>query len=383
MRKKIQFLVLAVILALAAFSVWYVFEEAARISDLDQEPEEEFREVKPPEDAEPVAELEQVPKRIPFDPEDLEEKEFVALPENIEPKEPDKKRSLIESVQDYLLTNYIIQDLAEYITAHYHPPGTQKNPGSEGRSRLCFKALNARYGLELTGFRYTEDEPDEVRQKVLDWMMDSEVLKKFYEQYVDDFLEQLLAQAQGQKWKFVNSGGEHETRGLQEEELVEFLKVKSDYMLDVASILQQLVQDKETARLVQEYLDHEQQTVHANYVLNQKQNRLRVLRRELEQEKNREEELHEKIARAEENKQEAAANYREAIQQREKTREDLMEDIKSNARPRGLENHEILYIAEWVQRRFVQGQNEGAVRMLAELFEDFDQRALRKAQEIK
>ncbi|MFP4392565.1 MAG: hypothetical protein ACOC43_00435 [Desulfohalobiaceae bacterium] len=382
-KKKVLLLTLFIVLILGALSGWYLFQQSSRLSRLDSDTQSQESEDNGLQDAEPLPVqresdfVQDLRDKIP-DPH----KALMAQAEQQAREQQEHKKSWWSWIQDYVLTNYFIQDLAEYIVAHYVPPGSKDNSGEQGKSRLSFKSLNARYGLELTGFRY-QDDPQEARQKILERLMDREVLERIYAKYADDFLEQFLQEAKQRKWKFEDSDGQVQERGLNQEELADLLQTKSRYIRVVGRVFQTLAQDQKAAQRVQEYLQQEQEAVHANYELNQEQNRLQLLRRQAKKEDEKDPGLEEDIAQAEQKKEQAVQDYRQAIQNREKAREAVIKSVRANSSFRHMESHEILYIAEWVQRRFVQGQDHGAVARLAQLLQDLGQRLTDKAQELQ
>ncbi|MFO8032619.1 MAG: hypothetical protein R6U22_08750 [Desulfohalobiaceae bacterium] len=383
-RKKISLILLFVALLLGSFSGWYLFQQSSKLSQLDSESQPQETEGQALEQAEPLPAgsepefVQKLRKGMP-DPEK-------ALLGQTGPQASDRQEqeeSWWTWIQDYVLTNYFIQDLAEYTVAHYVPPQSKDNAGEQGKSRLSFKSLNARYGLELTGFRYQEEDPQEARKEILDRVMDSQVLERIYEKYAQEFLEQFLQEARQRKWEFEGPNGQMQERTLNQEEIADLLQTKGSYMQAVAGVFQALAQNQESAALVQEYLEHEQDAVHSNYILNQEQNRLKMLQRQVQEEEGEDPELEQELAQTELRKEQAVRDYRRAIQARERAREDLIKAIKSRSSSRELESHEILYIAEWVQRRLVQGQNRDAVAKVAQLLQDLGQRFSDKARELR
>ncbi|MFP4212719.1 MAG: hypothetical protein ACLFRL_01290 [Desulfohalobiaceae bacterium] len=375
-RKKILLLVLLVVLLLSGLSGWYLFQQSSRLSRLDSESKQQTEDSQRPdiEDAEPILQDQEqdfvlaLREQIPDPEQALQDQAEQAAQE---PEEQQESRWTW--IQDYVLTNYFIQDLAEYMVAHYAPPSSIDNPEQQGKSRLSFKSLNARYGMELTGFRYQEQDPQDARQKILDRVMDSQVLERIYDKYSQEFLEQVMQEAKQREWEFRGPEGEVQSRSLKQEEVADLLQIISSYMRAVAGVFQTLAQDQEAAGLVEEYLEQEQKAVHANYVLNQEQNRLQLLRRQSKEEESQDPELEEEISEVERKKRDAAQDYRKALQSRERAREELISDLRSGRSSKDLEDHELLYIAEWVQRRLAQDQGQGAVARLAELLQDLGQ----------
>ncbi len=385
-KRKIQLSVICIILILGGLSAWYLFQQSNKLIDADPGRDQETVGLET-EQHEPSPQKKQPELKVITEQETAETEETNDLQPDTNAwsaeSEENQKISFAAWIRDYVITNYFIQDLTEYMLAHYSPPHTKKNPREKGQVRLNFKSLNARYGLELTGFKYRGDDPQEARQEILSQIMDKEVLENIYDLYLPEFIEQFLQAAQEKKWVFVTAEGEQQKRGLSKDQLAELLENKSAYMSDLAHVFNSLAHDETTTKLVKDYLQHEQDAVHANYVLNQEQNRVRLLRKQAQKLEEKDQELQIDIAQAEQDMDAAAQDYRRAIQQRERAREALITEIRAQDRPQDLEGHDILFVAEWVQRRFVQGQNQGAVAMVAQILQDLAQQFSQKAAELR
>jgi len=265
-----------------------------------------------------------------------------------------------------MVTPRFVDDLADFVLSRYHPPQSVDNPKPQGKTTIDFKSLNARYGLELIGLRTSSSNLRKAREEVLTVVMDPDVLEFLYNQYADSFVDELVATAREVEKPFVSPEG---MRGLETEHIAEMLRLNAEYIGNVAEVFEILGQSKAIPGMVDSYIEAEKEAVHANYILNQKQNELARLEQRLEEAKEDTDRLQLRVKNMQEEKELAALEYKQAIQHREKIRQKLLQTIRNQAGQLDLETHEVLYIAEWVHRRISEGENSPAILVGAEVLD--------------
>jgi len=383
-RKKIQFFVLAVVMIIAGFTAWFLFQQSSRFTALEEQGREQ-QETNASRAQQDKPEFKIVPSANRTDEARLRQG---AVPKPSSQKradanatlEPDmagqdQERKQASWIKDFVVTSTFIQDLADYVIDHYQPPLTKDNPGENGTITVSFKSLNARYGLELIGLRHSAGNLKKAREEVLGKLMNPDLLQEAYDRYARTFADTLVDKARQTRNETLDGDLQIMTDG----QIAEMLRLNGEYVEDVSAVLEVLAEDPALPEQVKEYLRAEKEAVHANFVLNQEQNRFDVLTQSRGQSDESEKVTEQKISQAESRKKKAAENYRSALKKREQARQKLLEMIAAQSSDVDLEQHEILYIAEWVFRRLESGQGSEAVkvasRLLNELADLFTARA--------
>lgn len=394
MSKKIQILVLLFVLVLAGagFAAWYVFKQSTRLKVISQteqsvqEPGKKGPQEKPEapsaENATSSGKAAGNASLMSGEGNETSPEQSISIQQ--EEEASSAEQSFASWVKEYVVTPYFIQDLAKFVTSSYYPPRSKNNPAERAKNTINFKSLNARYGLELIGLRHKSETLREAREEILRYFTDSEVLRKVYEQYADTFLQELVATAREAERSFRSEDGSWRKRALHAEEISQMLKLNSAYLRDVAAVFQSLAEGENIASQVERYLQAAQQVVHYNFKLNQIQNRVALLQKELAENASSEDESSaEELQEMQKQKEAVGQRYKQAISKRERLRKQLMESIHSQAEEKiALQSHEVLYIAEWVHRRLAEGENNPAILTTSELLEDMAGKMDRKADRL-
>ena len=357
------------LIGVAGFSSWFVYQQSQKLKQVNQQESEVYtQDVASDEHSENSAPDSNASaageKGALRDSEPAGEGN--ATPGVGEPAGEDNP--LTTKIQDVFLTSFVVKDAAEYFVSHYYPAESRNNPGPEGTLDVSFKTLNARYGLELVGVKNTDMPLDKAREKVLSFLMDPGVLQRSYELAADDFIRSLIHQAENSDSFSAGPASEGQSPTGSRPRVSEFLRLVSRYLRDVGAVLEALSADRKSASLVQAYLRADQEATQAHYTYNQKTYALENFVKQAEespseipgQEGPKLEQL-----RAE--KQAAAEAFRQAIQERERIRQELMSLITSRTGAVRLDSHDILYLAKWVQRRMEEGDNRSALQVAAGL----------------
>jgi len=382
MEKKIQFAVVLAALAAAVIVAVYLFTQSRKIEVIEKQgpPAVEEEGNRTAEAADKV--LEPSANATGRQDKDVPEEPDAAKPKRAEPKpaeqQPDaaaearnvttQKPEKVESgLAKSMVTPRFVTDLAEFVVARYHPPKTVDNPDPQGTSTIDFKTLNARYGLELIGLRQTSPNLRKAREDILTFVMDPKVIRFLYDQYADVFVDTVVDKARQAEKRFLDP---KEMRKLEERHIEELLRLNAQYIDNVAEVFKALGKNASLPGMVESYLQAEKDAVHANFVLNQKQNELAVMQKEIAAAEQTTDRMQMRLQKLEEDKESAAQDYKEAIQHRERTRQRLIQIIQDQAGQIRLETHEILYIAEWVHRRISEGENSPAIVVGSEVLVD-------------
>ena len=279
------------------------------------------------------------------------------------------------------VTPYFIQDLASYVVENYHPAGTVDNTSSEGISSINFKSLNARYGLELIGMRYSSNTLQAARNEILSYIMRPEVLNSLYNLYAEKFITEVVRQARSAEKRFVLSGDKIEKRALKDSQVAEMLRLNSNYVQDVAQIFQIAGKDAHISELVDSYLQAVQDVFDANFNLNRVKNRYQILIQKTEEQGTKPEEG--EIEKVRQIKEQAAQKYRNAIRKRESFRQQIIQRVLDNTQGLNLAEHEILTITQWAFRRMDNsGNQKNFILNLSKLLERFSEELYAKARQL-
>ncbi len=285
--------------------------------------------------------------------------------------------------ENEVITPYFIKNLAEYLVSLYFPGGTVQNPSSEGILEINIKSVNARYGLDLTGLEHRSNTIQKAREEILSYVMNSEIIKNLYQKNRDIFISELVKTAGEKRRKFLNPQGSIQRKKLSNQHISEMLTLCSNYVHNVAKVFEAFGKNPKLEQIVLNYLHLKEKSIHANYLLNQRQNEYQNLVRNLN--KNQKESRSRKDLKRErlkKRKNQAAINYKQSIQNRETSRKELLRKIKSISGPINLENHEILYIAEWIHRRLKEGKNNSAISTFSGILSELSNRLETKAKQI-
>lgn len=385
-KRKVQVLLIGIVLIIAAFVAWYVFQQSNKLKEISQEKVQDNAvsedKVTQPKVFESVNETSDKVQKKGSD----SNKGFANETQQSHEQEVAAKDSSFSSwVKEDIVTPYFVQDLAKYVVSNYYPPKTVDNRIPQGINKVNFKSINARYGLELTGLRPTNKSLQKARDEILQYVMDPKTLQQVYDEHQEIFIKEIIDCAKNTQKVFIGQDGEKEKRGLDCYHIKEMLKLNSAYLHDVAQIFEVIANKRKTiSQLIKEYLQSVQEAVHVNYLYNQAKNRYELLLQEKES-KGKEisvNQFQEKIDQVRMHKNVAAQKYKQSIQKRESLRKELISKICQEGNNIDLENHEVLYIAEWVHRRLKEGENSPAIRVAADVLHDLAQQFREKAQEL-
>ncbi|GAB6888360.1 hypothetical protein JCM13304A_18590 [Desulfothermus okinawensis JCM 13304] len=291
--------------------------------------------------------------------------------------EPQGGTSLKRWINKYVITPYFIEDLVEFILNVYEPPLSKDNPSSEPKLNISLKSLNARYGLELIGFKVEASSLEKARKKILQNIMDPDLLKAQYEHFIDEFIGELMESAQETTKVFVKNGKPIE-RELNKEEIKALLLLLSQYVEDLSKVLTSISADRNLFLKLDKYLKEEVMSMHYNYQLNQIINNYNLERQKLTQEKSdmRREEILEGLKKK---REEALKNYEISIKRREQLRSEIISSIEKKNPNLRFSSSEILYICEWVHRRIKEGQSLEKIKQIGIILDLASEKMRQKA----
>src|SRR6056297_1459844 len=270
-KRKVQVLLIGIVLIIAAFVAWYVFQQSNKLKEISQEKVQDNAvsedKVTQPKVFESVNETSDKVQKKGSDGN----KGFANETKQSHEQEVAAKDSSFSSwVKEYIVTPYFVQDLAKYVVSNYYPPKTADNRSPQGINKVNFKSINARYGLELTGLRPTNKSLQKARDEILQYVMDPKTLQQVYDEHQEIFIKEIIDCAKNTQKVFIGQDGKKEKRGLDCYHIKEMLKLNSAYLHDVAQIFEVIANKRKTiSQLIKEYLQSVQEAVHVNYLYNQ------------------------------------------------------------------------------------------------------------------
>ncbi len=300
--------------------------------------------------------------------ENIEEKEELKPLESTKIKIVEKKKSISQPTwtEKFFVTYFFIEDLCKFIISSYYPPHSLKNPSDEALLNLDFKVINARYGVELSGFRIHIQDVKKARKKILNYLMRSEVLEAIYTKYGDLFVKELYELSKETEKIFIIND-KKEKRTLNSSEIRTLFLLLSDYLSQISKVLSTLANNPNIFYMVKEYIEAQNEAVHFNFLLNQILNKYKMAL-------NKNEEVINKIKIE---KERIVQKYKISIQKRENIRRSILQKFKTNNLK--IADHEILYIVEWFYRRFHTNPNTKVLISLADILEDLSVKLKKKA----
>ena len=274
-----------------------------------------------------------------------------------------------------VVTSAFVMDLAEFVVSRYHPEWDLDNPREKGILRLSFRALNVRYGTDLTGLSHSSSSLKAARREILGRLLNSDILKHAYIRFADGFVQAMVRLGENSTRRVKAPDGTVRERALTEYEIAEMLHLGSSYLRDVSAVLLVLVEEPGLDLLIGDYLEAKDQAVHDNYRLNQVEEELKDQRRGADG--SNLEELRDK-------RREIVEDYSRAIAKREHARQDLVDKVMKGAEESiELGAAEILYIAEWVHRRLPGEENRSAIVTGGRLLRDLADRLKDRARDLE
>ncbi|MCF8029932.1 MAG: hypothetical protein K9K39_03470 [Desulfohalobiaceae bacterium] len=378
-RKKVQLGIIVFALLIAFFMAWYMFKQSNKFNSYREKGQEEEKQEASRSPSE-ENESENIQERLGLASADNASASANATNRSgAGPRERagtgEQRTGVPEGRQ--IMTRAFVQDLTAFVVSKYHPGWELDNPGDQGRLRLDFNTLNARYGTELTGLRYSSRTLEKARQEILDHLLDQETLEGVYSRYNDDFVRALVQRAEKSTRPVQGPDGDVRHRALAAEDVAEMLQLGSSYLRDVSAVLTVLGEKTGLYSLVRNYLQAKEQVVHLNYRLNQMKEEYTGAQGQGSEGGEVSRELREKRERF-------VQRYSRAIAEREELRTELVSKVREGTgRQMDLGSVEILYIAEWVHRRLPDGGTRSAIVTAGNLFRDMADRLNSRAQAMR
>lgn len=371
--KKEIFLYLGIgsVLVLAGVSSWFLFKQSSRIKALHETPRQALNAT-----LNASGPLKKVAKLIGGSGN----ASFVSkqdLSVNASPGQGNGSmgKGFFSIVEDYVITPYFIQDLANYLLTHYYPAGCADNLSDAAQNKISFKAINARYGLELIGLRHKSTSLEKARHEILRQVLNVNLIDAAYRHYADLFLDELVKEGLQTRKRYIGDNGE-EFRLLTKSQVAEMLRMNSLYLKDVSLVFKAVAQEKALSDLALKFEQAEKKAIHANYVFNQRQNQYLVLEKEVQR---GEQERLAELEKAKREKIVAAQEYKKSIRKRERLRKNLIAAISSKTGPLHIEEDELLYIVEWIQRRLNDNSGRQSFIKIAQVLDQLSQKFAARA----
>ncbi len=377
-RKNIQILTILVMGIIAGFVGGYLFQQSTRLKKINQS-SSQLSKVQPAPSSsqnETVEEKGKIFKRPLV--ESNTTSEISSSPTSSSKKASSTPNALEKWVGERIITPYFIQDLVSFILESYNPPSSIYNASPHGRLNISLKALNARYGMELIGFKFKGNTLEKARKEVLSHLMNPSLLKKQYSYYSSIFIQELVREAKATTKTF-KKGDKVYKRALSDKEIGELFNLLADYVGELSSIFQVFGEDPFLKKRIGEFLAAEDKSMHCNYVLNQIINKYRVQCAKLTTEGKKDSPVLEELKRE---REKAIKQYEEAIRERERLRQQIITIVTRNKKDIRFSDSDILYICEWVYRRLQEGKSVSDILEISYLLKDMEKKLRAKAKEF-
>ncbi|WP_461833994.1 hypothetical protein [Desulfothermus sp.] len=298
-------------------------------------------------------------------------------------KEVSKSESSFKRwINEYVITPYFIDDLVEFILNSYQPPSTQDNPTNQPKLNISLRALNARYGLELIGLKVDAPSLEKARKKILEKIMDPDLLKAQYERFIDIFINELIDNAK-ETTKVFREHGKTLERELNKDQIKTLLILLSNYVQDLSNVLTTISTERSLLTNLENYLKEEARSTHYNFVLNQIINNYNLAKQKLTVKQGDSASREKKVlAELEKKKNKALKDYELSIKRRERLRTEIISFIEKKNPKLSFNSSEILYICEWVHRRIKEGQSLEKIKQIALILELAADKMRQKAEEL-
>jgi hypothetical protein len=260
-------------------------------------------------------------------------------------------------VEESIIAPYLVQDVARLLVEHYRPANASGGRDTQGSIQISFKILNARYGIDFLNLHAPDKGVKQARSQVLQYALRPNVLERIYAAYAGDVLTALEAEAGDVQKTVYAPDGQMKHVSLTPEQIAEMHFLYAAYFRDVGRLMGVLSNNQVLAKGIETYLQAEQDAVHASYLL-----------------KKARQEGKEGDKTAKERRAQAADAYRQALRHRERTKERILDRIQSRAPELDLPVDEIMYVAQWVHRRLMEGERSEALGTASALLQDFARR---------
>ena len=259
-------------------------------------------------------------------PDSFENNNATALPYVPDPPLEDGEEPAPPAEDDVVTTDFL-SDLASFTLAHYHPAGTEHNPGSSPILTLSVKSVNMRYGIHLFGLGHEQEGVLAARREILGYILRVPTLDLLSSLYMDRFREELELQAR-ETTRLFTEGGKVTERKLNEEEVDTFLELVAAKADETGRVLQALTADPAPLELLQVHSDAVKRVNAAHARFWGKKDELMPLEADR-----------------------AAEEIKSAILTREQVKQEYLETIRKSTTLTHLTEQEVFYLGKWVARR--------------------------------
>ncbi|WP_272701334.1 hypothetical protein [Desulfovibrio sp. Fe33] len=265
------------------------------------------------------------------------------------PEEP----QTIEVTEDKMVTFSFVESLTDFLLQRFQP----RNANGKPDSLASAVALNKYYGRELDGFAVSGNDIGASRKAVYDYVFAPGMLKTLYEIYAPAFMVHLVDTAATAERNYV-VGEATETRTLTTDEIKVMLRLNAQRIERTADVFHAFADDPSIVETAGKYRRAAKAVERANGQL--------------------------QAAMAEgKDSGEASDRLKQAILFRERTRAEVVEQLKKVCQP--CPESELFYLSQWAYRRTL-GQSEEKLKAFgaaADIMDDLASRFRAKAEELK
>jgi hypothetical protein len=250
--------------------------------------------------------------------------------------------------EDSIVRPAFMMDLALLAAAHFHPAGTRDNPSKKPISTLSFRALNMRYGVDLTGLEHQSRDVLKAREEIFDYVLQPVVMRLVYLIYAGKFVDTLTQIGSNQTRAYISGPNTYEERTLRSADTADMLQIYAADLRGAAACLDVYAGRTELEAAYSRYTAAVTRVnkAYARYM---------------------------DIEAAGGNLERMADEIRDAVKNREALKDKLLASLRGkNAAIQSLDDADVLDIAGWAHRRLKAdpGRREGlktAAQLLSSL----------------
>ncbi|MDZ7761968.1 MAG: hypothetical protein U5L00_17155 [Desulfovermiculus sp.] len=269
--------------------------------------------------------------------------------------------------EQFFFTPNLVQDGARFLVEHYHPP---QSPNDKGSVQMSFRIINARYGMDFLTVHTPQNEVKEMRKRLLGYALHPKVLKQLYRNYAGKVVDAWQAEAAQASTQETENDLENGQPRLSRIQTAEMFRLYAQYFQELGRLWEALSHYSGLIEDVQRVLQAEKTAEQASYMLNKKGHALDNAQGQ-------------ELQTLEQEKAAAKEDYRQALKRREGSKERILEKIQNLVPGKmDLPDHEILYVAKWVQRRGGGDHNGEVLDMVSDLLQDFSARLQSRSRQI-
>ena len=241
------------------------------------------------------------------------------------------------------LESGFVKSAARFVIEQYVPAGAVGG-GQNSALALTFKAVNTHYGIDLKGVTYSSDSVRDGRDEILETVFQPHVFRAVHRVLGERFIQALVEHGLETEKRF--DGPRQEPVQLNREEVGDMLQRLGQRVRQWGQVVGMFAENPALFDKVQRFQAAEQAVYRANFALDQVSARY---------ERARQANATADLSGVSQELEQAGAAYKGAIAERESVRRNLIDTLHHGVPQERMRESELLYIAQWIQRRRADG----------------------------